>query len=158
MSEEEAIDILQNVICDEVIGTYCVNIQKEGVNCSENCKDEDCYLTQAIENLIKRNKELEEENKRLKYTIKKASKIIDEYTNQTEKDTKKIIEYQKKYLQNKNIQVAYGGRKYNTEGIIIEDYIPKSKLRELINKRGNNGYTSLDCVDDIENLLQEGDK
>ena len=28
MSEEEIINILQNVICDEVIGTYCLEIQK----------------------------------------------------------------------------------------------------------------------------------
>ena len=63
MSEEKAIDILKNIICDEVIGTYCVNIQKEGVNCSENCKDEDCYLIQAIDLYNKekeKNKELEE--------------------------------------------------------------------------------------------------
>lgn len=33
---------------------------------------------------------------------------------------------------NKNIQVAYGGRRYNTEGIIIEDYIPKSRIKEII--------------------------
>ena len=63
---------------------------------------------QAIENLIKRNKELE------RY---------------------------ERYYKNERVEL-----------------IPKSKLRELINKRGNNGYTSLDCVDDIENLLQEGDK
>lgn len=48
LSEEEIIDILQNVICDEVIGTYCIEVQKE-VNCSKNCENEDCYLVQAIE-------------------------------------------------------------------------------------------------------------
>ncbi len=34
--------------------------------------------------------------------------------------------------QNKNIQVVYGGRRYNTEGIILKDYIPKSKVKEKI--------------------------
>ena len=29
MNLEEAIDILKNVIADEVIGTYCIEIQKE---------------------------------------------------------------------------------------------------------------------------------
>lgn len=43
----------------------------------------------------------QEEIKRLKYSLKKASKIIDEYTNETEKDTKKIIEYQEKYYEKK---------------------------------------------------------
>lgn len=48
MTEEEIIDILQNIICDEVIGTYCLEIQKK-INCSKNCENEDCYLVQAIE-------------------------------------------------------------------------------------------------------------
>ena len=34
--------------------------------------------------------------------------------------------------QNKNIQVAYGGRRYNTEGIVIENHLPKSKVQEKI--------------------------
>lgn len=29
MNEEEAIDILENIISDEVIGTYCIEIQKK---------------------------------------------------------------------------------------------------------------------------------
>lgn len=53
MTEEEIIDILQNIICDEVIGTYCVEIQKQGVKCDENCKDDDCYLVKAIERNIR---------------------------------------------------------------------------------------------------------
>lgn len=52
MGIDEAIDIIQNVICDEVIGTYCTEIQKEGVNCSKNCENQDCYLIQAIETII----------------------------------------------------------------------------------------------------------
>lgn len=52
MNIDEAIDIAQNVICDEVIGTYCTEIQKEGVNCSKNCENQDCYLSQAIETII----------------------------------------------------------------------------------------------------------
>ena len=48
MSEEEIIDILENVVCDEVVGTYCVEIQKN-TNCSENCKDDDCFIIKAIE-------------------------------------------------------------------------------------------------------------
>lgn len=48
---EEAIDICKNIICDEVIGTYCIEIQKN-VNCSENCKNNDCYLTNAIETVL----------------------------------------------------------------------------------------------------------
>ena len=46
-----------------------------------------------------KNKELEKENERLKYLITKSCKIIDEYTNELENDTKKIIEYRKKYLE-----------------------------------------------------------
>ena len=46
-----------------------------------------------------KNKELEKENARLKYLLRESGKIIDEYTNETENDTKKIIEYRKKYLE-----------------------------------------------------------
>lgn len=62
MEIEEAIDILENIIDDEVIGTYCVEIQKEGVNCSKNCEDKDCYLSEAISTTINYIKALREEN------------------------------------------------------------------------------------------------
>lgn len=66
MKDEEAIDILKNIIADEVIGTYCIEIQKE-VDCSKNCENEDCYLIQAIDtvsNLIEKQKaELEKKDK-----------------------------------------------------------------------------------------------
>lgn len=52
MNLEEAIDILENVIADEVIGTYCIEIQKE-VECSKNCENEDCFLQQAIDTVLK---------------------------------------------------------------------------------------------------------
>ena len=55
---------------------------------------------QAILNLISENKELKEENERLKHSITKATEIIDEYANEIEDDTKKLIEYQEKYLNN----------------------------------------------------------
>lgn len=62
-------------------------------------------------NLYKREKEkiqkqdieinkLKEENQRLKHSITKATEIIDEYADETEMDTKKLIEYQEKYLDN----------------------------------------------------------
>ena len=57
-------------------------------------------LKQTIEHLLARYKELKEENERLKYSITKATEIIDEYANETEMDTKKLIEYQEKYLDN----------------------------------------------------------
>jgi len=63
MNEEEIIEILKNVICDEVIGTYCLEIQKEGVNCSENCKDDDCYLIKAVEGIIDLYTKEKEKNK-----------------------------------------------------------------------------------------------
>lgn len=38
------------------------------------------------------------EIEQLKYSITKATEIIDEYANENEKDTKKLIEYQEKFL------------------------------------------------------------
>jgi len=52
MSEEEIIDILQNIVCDEVVGAYCLEIQKT-TNCSENCKNDDCFIIKAIERYIR---------------------------------------------------------------------------------------------------------
>lgn len=52
MELEKAIDILENVIADEVIGIYCLEIQKE-VECSKNCENEDCFLQQAIDTVLK---------------------------------------------------------------------------------------------------------
>lgn len=59
MNIEEAKDILLNIISDEVIGTYCIEIQKE-VDCSKNCEEEDCYLIQAIDTVLS---ELEKKDK-----------------------------------------------------------------------------------------------
>lgn len=52
MELKEAIDILENVIADEVIGTYCLEIQKT-VDCYKNCENEDCFLQQAIDIVLK---------------------------------------------------------------------------------------------------------
>lgn len=59
MNIEKAKDILVNVIADEVIGTYCIEIQKE-VDCGKNCENEDCYLIQAIDTVLS---ELEKKDK-----------------------------------------------------------------------------------------------
>jgi len=59
-----------------------------------------CY--EAIPNIKKVLKLIDKQQKeieQLKYLITKATKIIDEYANETEKDTKKLIEYQEKFIQ-----------------------------------------------------------
>lgn len=78
MKIEEAIDILENIIADEVIGTYCVEIQKEGVNCSKNCEDKDCYLSEAISTIVNYIDKLQKENKELKEKINKVVLMIDD--------------------------------------------------------------------------------
>lgn len=54
--------------------------------------------------------------------------------NLIEKQSKEIEE-----LKEKNIQVAHGGRRFNTEGIILKDYISKEKIREKIEKLKKEG-------------------
>jgi hypothetical protein len=83
MNIDKAIDIAQNVICDEVICAYCTEIRKEEVNCSKNCENQDCYLVQAIENLINEYsnlKQIEEahriENGELRERINKIEKYV----------------------------------------------------------------------------------
>lgn len=61
MNLEKAIDILENVIADEVIGTYCIEIQKT-VECSKNCEKEDCFLQQAIDTVLTELNRLQTEN------------------------------------------------------------------------------------------------
>lgn len=78
---KKIIDILQNVICDEVIGTYCVEIQKQGVKCDENCKDDDCYLFKAIQGIIdlynkEKNKKEKEYDRGYKEGLAKALEIL----------------------------------------------------------------------------------
>ncbi len=50
MKLEEAIDICKNTICGYVISAYC---EKEGKYCKILCKNEDCYLIQAIETVLR---------------------------------------------------------------------------------------------------------
>lgn len=80
MSEEEIIDILQNIICDEVIGTYCIKIQEE-IDCSENCKDDDCYLIKAVDGIIdlyKNLKAIEQEHQKINGELREEIKQLKE--------------------------------------------------------------------------------
>lgn len=49
MSEDEAIDVLQNCIADYVIGEYCEKCEDRLV-CAD--KNEDCYFQQAIDTIL----------------------------------------------------------------------------------------------------------
>ena len=69
-----------------------VNEEEDLDSCEGFCKAIDIVL-----NLITKQ---QAEIQQLKYSIKKATEIIDEYANETEKDTKKLIEYQEKFLKN----------------------------------------------------------
>lgn len=71
MDIEKAKDILLNVIADEVIGTYCIEIQKE-VDCSKNCENEDCYLIQAIDTVLS---ELEKKEAIINEMVKQLAKL-----------------------------------------------------------------------------------
>jgi hypothetical protein len=79
METQEAIDILENIIDDEVIGIYCMEIQKRGVNCDENCKDKDCYLSEAISTIIKHIEQLQaDKNKLINYIAVRENKTHEE--------------------------------------------------------------------------------
>ena len=74
---------------------------KETVN---KANDIEFYLRTVLNLIQKQDTEinkLKQENERLKYSCAKATEIIDEYADETENDTKKLIEYQEKYLNNK---------------------------------------------------------
>ena len=85
MKIEEAIDILENVIADEVIGTYCIEIQKE-VECSKNCENEDCFLQQAIDTVLKELDTLQMNYKLLEEKFDgSAEEKVDKLTEELEK-------------------------------------------------------------------------
>lgn len=79
MDLKEAREILTNIIDDEVIGTYCIEIQKEGVPCDINCEDKDCYLHTAIETILQELDNLQKENEEYKSRneILESCKYID---------------------------------------------------------------------------------
>lgn len=56
MTEEEAIDILQNTIADDILGTYCVEVASPKYNCNlcvdSDGKDDDCYYLKAIDKVV----------------------------------------------------------------------------------------------------------
>ena len=64
MSEEQALDIIQNALCDEVLGTYCVEVKKD-FDCTKNCENDDCIYIRAIETLLDLYKQEKEKNKKL---------------------------------------------------------------------------------------------
>ena len=100
MSEEEAIEIiLDNKKEYEKIIKELEDVRDANGN-KLNETIQDCQkFVQAIETILDLYKELQNENARLKYLLRESSKIIDEYTNELENDTKKIIEYREKYLE-----------------------------------------------------------
>lgn len=57
------------------------------------------YTDKSINIVLNLIEKLQKENEELKCSLTKASKIIDEYSNEIENDTKKIIEYQDKWLE-----------------------------------------------------------
>lgn len=73
MELEEAKEILKNIIDDEVIGTYCIEIQKEGVPCDINCESQECYLHIAIETVLQELDRLQKENEKL---ISEKTKLL----------------------------------------------------------------------------------
>lgn len=73
LSEEQAIDILQNQIADYVIGNYCTKCG-DFIIC-EN-KDEDCYYIQAIDTVLTLITKLQKENEE---KDKQIDLIIDEF-------------------------------------------------------------------------------
>lgn len=103
MNIEESTDILKNIIADEVIGTYCIEIQKEGINCSENCKDEDCYLIQAIETVLNeldnKDKIIKELKEKIEY-LEKENKVVRIFKESMPKDTEIVVITKENYEKN----------------------------------------------------------
>lgn len=145
LSEEEIIDILQNVIADEVIGTYCLEIQKT-TNCAKNCEKEDCYLIQAIQGIVDLyQKEKQKYNDMINCCNELMKQISKEKDLNNELQIRYKIEHEK-YLEEKNknktIEIFSQHMPANTEIVCMSkddfernfssEYIHKDKMREKI--------------------------
>ena len=103
MKLEEAKEILLNVIADEVIGIYCLEIQKE-VECSKNCENEDCFLQQAIDTVLK---EL--------HTLQMNYKLLEEkFDGSAEEKVDKLTE-ELETIYNKGYQDGFKQAKFDCE-------------------------------------------
>ena len=91
---EEAKEILLNVIDDEFIVTYCIEIQKE-TDCSKNCENEDCFLQQAISIVLQEIEHLQKENRELKKEIE----YIEEDRHNSAEAYKDMLKEQQRYYE-----------------------------------------------------------
>lgn len=131
MKIEEAKDILENVVADEVVGIYCKEIQKE-TDCSKNCEKEDCFIQQAIDTVIAElhalQNLLDEKNEEIEHLQKeneelKAKQVMQEFKiDWCEKNTIKKCEI-------KAIFSTYEARREQGEAVIgywvLKDFVKK---------------------------------
>lgn len=148
MKIEEALDILENIIDDEVIGTYCVEIQKEGVNCSKNCEDKDCYLSEAIRTIVNYIDKLQQE---LKDSIN-ARFELQRRIDKTQKENAELKEEIKDLIKenHKHIDYIANMKKKHEDKIRAEI----KELEEILERR-----KTIDIVEEINRLdeLLEGE-
>ncbi len=117
---------------------------------------------EAIETLI----EIKEFSKLSSYLDVKTKQLnaIDIVLNLIDQQQKEIEELKQITMLYNSYEIPSGSERkiviadteYFAKGYFVENYIKKDKIRELINKRNAGiGYTSLECIEDIEKLLEE---
>lgn len=91
----------------KLLELIALRYKKNGVNCSENCKDKDCYLVQAIETILdlynkekNYNRKLDRENQALYESINCDDNTMLARLYQEEKEKSKLIEELKIELNN----------------------------------------------------------
>lgn len=113
MSEDEAIDILQNCIADYVIGEYCDKCDDRPV-CAD--KNEDCYFQQAIETILELYKQEKEKNKNLIKQLQEQNTEIQDISKQLREKEQEDIKMRAKFV------------------LSLDDYILKDKIKAKIEK------------------------
>ena len=125
---------------------------KEIVLKKDICKIIEYEQLQAIENLIARNKELEEGDLR-------KDELVANFSTRHFHDREKIREQQEQLnIANKKILAQKGQLK-----VVNNSYIPKSKVRDKIeyilkNYSEHSEFSIGKLIEFLEELLQEGDK
>jgi hypothetical protein len=106
---------------------------------------------QSLENLIKGYRELEEENAR----IGMLNLVQEDMIKELEEITNKYDAFANDYMPN-DVKMIIADREYFNNGVFKENFIPKSKVKEIIeNWKNQSTYYGSNIVHDLQELMEE---
>ena len=136
----------------EEIKTFA-EYSQEVLNDMEYEKPVDVTITQkevnAINNLLSERKQDKARIKELEEELYSANKIINEYLDDIPKQREKEMQAKIKELEEKNRMLALEGSRVRLDLYIKENYIPKQKVKDILNEiqeEYNKVQEQFDCI------------